>query len=86
MDTKIAMKAYCVYPGETSFDEGCVLVFAENRNKAKSIALHSGPWIGLWYLDFNAKRAPNFDKHYNGRIIHDTNETLPEPFFIEDGE
>lgn len=78
------MKAFCVYPGKTSFDEGCVLVFANNRNKAKSIALNSGPWIGLDYMDFNAKRVPSFDKHYDGKIIHDTNDTLPETFFLDD--
>jgi len=79
------MKAYCIYPGKDTYDEGCVLVFAKTRNKAKVIAWQYGPWI-TDYIDFNARRVPNFDKYNKikgvyGRPLHETNETLPEPFF-----
>ena len=82
------MKAYCVYPSKHPNDEGCVLVFAKTRNGAKVVAWKYGPWI-TDYIDFNARRVPDFDKHSKakgvyGRSLHKTNDTLPEPFFTED--
>jgi hypothetical protein len=71
------MKAYNVYPGETPFDDGCVLVYAETRNKAKLKAYRAGPWT-LDYIDFKAIRVPKFDEYYNGRQLIEENRELPE--------
>lgn len=81
-------KAYMVYPGNDSFDEGCVLVFAENRNKARSFAVLYGPWIGNTYLEMSARRVKRFDKHaqIDFPLLHETNEHLPEPFFTSEEE
>ena len=84
---KTFIKAWCVYPGNNTFDEGCILVFAISRNKAKSLGLSKGPWIGLEYLDFKAKRTPAFDKYFNkNNLIIETNNELPKDapdFFAE---
>ena len=77
-------KAYMVYPGVSPFDDGCVLTFAESRNKARSFTMTYGPWIGNTYLEMNAKRARRFDKYAPSKPkIYDTNDGLPEPFFTE---
>ena len=81
-------KAYMVFPGDDPFDQGCVLTFAESRNKAKSFTMIYGPWMGITYLEMNARRIKRFDKHspVNGPKIFETNEELPEPFFNDEGD
>ncbi len=77
-------RAYMVYPGNDPFDDGCVLVFAENRNKARSFAVLSGPWIGIHYLEMNGRRMKRFDQYAPSEPkIYDTNDGLPEPFFTD---
>ena len=77
-------KAYVVYPGNDPYDDGCVLVFAENRNKARSFTMTYGPWVGNTYLEMNARRVKQFDQYATDKPkIYDTNDGLPEPFFTE---
>ena len=88
------MKAYCVYPSKDPFDCGCVLVFSETKNRAKSFAYRKGPWI-TDYTDFRAIRKPEYDKYFQsidfigGVPIVETNDDLPDgvpPFFIDDNQ
>jgi hypothetical protein len=58
------MKAWLVYPGETPNDEGCVLVYAPNKGKAKNIACKKGPWTAADYIDFRARRVPSMDQYH----------------------
>lgn len=78
------LKAYNVYPGNDPFDEGCILVFADRRNKARLMGHHQGPWC-VPYIEMSAKRVKNFDKHAIGNEPYfvESNEDLPEPFFYE---
>lgn len=62
------MKAYRVYDKDGVCDY-TIIVFAENRNQARYIALHSEAfeWYDcLTYIDLIAKRIPALDKYYRG--------------------
>ena len=78
------LKAYNVYPGNNPFDYGCILVFAETRNKARTIGWHQGPWFSE-YMEMSARRVKRFDKYTIGvePYIIESNDELPEPFFYE---
>ena len=78
------LKAYNVFPGKDPFDEGCILVFAETRNKARLVGLN-GPWLHTDYLTMSARRVKRFDKYAEGErpYYYETNDELPEPFFYE---
>ena len=70
------MKAYMVFSGEPQW--GCILVYADNRNKAKAKCVG---WSFDWdYVEMNAKRKPEFDKYYPElkHDIVDENAELPE--------
>jgi len=60
------MKAYNIFPGDSPYDEGCLLVFAENRNQAKLIGMKACFWPGVTYVEMSARRVKNFDKHIKG--------------------
>ena len=62
------MKAYKVTDRHNALDYSTV-IFAENRNKAKSKALHSDAfeWCEMEYTDFSATRIPELDKFYRGK-------------------
>ena len=74
---------------EIPSDDGCVLVFAETRNQARSVACKEGPWCGWYeYPDFKALRVPAFDQYAEGEESYfiEFNRELPEgaePFFDE---
>ncbi len=77
------LKAYNTYPGEDPFEDGCILVFANNRNEARLIGYRSGPWMEVTYLEMSATRVKKFDKYVSQTqpYFEDTNDNLPEPFF-----
>jgi len=77
------LKAYNTYPGNDPYDEGCILVFARNKNEARMIGYKKGPWLGNDYIDMTARRVPSFDECATGDIpyFEDTNKNLPKPFF-----
>ncbi len=78
------MKAYMVFNGDPF--EGCLLVYAESANKARSISHnHIFDWE---YVETSAIREPEYDRFYKDgdrRIIED-NDELPEgaPEFYND--
>ena len=68
------IKAYMVFSVDP-FD-GCILVFAGGRGKAKSMCLaHSFDWE---YLDMSCVRQPDFDKYGDECKIVDDNDGLPD--------
>ena len=80
----IKLKAYNVYPGNDSFDFGCILVFAKSRNQARTVGWKQGPWFSE-YLEMSAIRVKRFDKYATGEepYFFESNDELPEPFFYE---
>ena len=78
------MKAYSIFSGCPS--DGCILVYAETRNQAKSKAV--GELFEWEYVDMNSRREPSFDKYasqVSGYIVED-NDELPEgaePFYSD---
>ena len=67
------MKAYIVFDEDPYW--GCVLVYAENRNKAKMASYNK---LFKWdYIDMTALRRPDYDKYYNGNPVIETNGDLP---------
>ena len=77
-------KAFMVFSGFPC--DGCQLVFAETRNKAKVLTIgHLWEWD---YVDMNVRRLPEYDK-YADKVSHqliDDNDELPEdaPDFYSD--
>ena len=78
------LKAYNVYPGDGPYDEGCLLIFAETRNKAKLYGYKKGPWLGIVYIEMSAVRVKAFDKYAEGKEAYsvENNENLSEPFYV----
>ena len=79
-------KAFMVFSGYPQ--DGCLLVFAENRNKAKSVSV-SSPFD--WeYQEMNTERQPNYDKYskHDSPHIMECNDDLPKdaPTFFTDFE
>ena len=79
------LKAYVVFPGDTPMDEGCLLVFAENRHKARS---HAKGLFDCDYIDMTALRRPKWDDIAKGEVTYciETNDALPdgcEPFYTD---
>ena len=71
----MAIKAFMVFSGYPC--DGCLLVFAETRNKAKAAALnHSFEWE---YIHMNTRRQPDYDKYSCevGLTVIDDNDGLP---------
>jgi hypothetical protein len=64
------LKAYCVYPGRDPADEGCLLVFAPTRGKARGFALRNWPGLYLEFTDFKAVRRQTWDKYAIKDGIH----------------
>jgi hypothetical protein len=60
------MKAYRVYDKKSASDCATV-VFAENRAKAKAIAMSTDTCEYAEYLDIRATRVPSLDKYYRGK-------------------
>lgn len=81
------LKAYIVFPGRDPADEGCLLVFAPTRGKAKNFAWGYGFWDSD-YVDYNAWRRQSWDKWAVKDEMHcmETNEDLPDgaPKFYDD--
>ena len=80
------MKAYCVcYGNELG---GGILVFAHNRNEARTIGFKKGPWMADDYIYMKARRVPGFDKYakMDTPYFVDSNDQLPVPFFSEEKE
>ena len=80
----VKLRAWCVFCGHPS--DGCLLVFASTRNKARTTGLSKGLWEWDWYIDIRATRAPEHDKYATGSepyVVHE-NADLPEgakPFY-----
>lgn len=67
------IKAYMTFSYDPA--EGCVLIYATTRNKARYISSNS---LFCWDYDgINAIRKPKFDKYYNGVSVIETNKYLP---------
>lgn len=65
-----AWNAFCFSPRD-----GCLLVYAENRNKARYIASRS-----LWEWEYNlitAVRVKDYDEYYDKAEYFETNDDLP---------
>ena len=79
------MKAYSVFVG--SPENGALLVFAENANRARSYAAHQSDWMFEWdYVDTSAIRVPKYDQYCNKIIPYQIggNNELPKsasPFY-----
>ena len=75
------MKAY-----EISNDEGCgIVVFAESRGKAASIAMHDEIFEDYSFVDIKPYRAPEFDKCYRGLSKMDWYDTKDRIAFCKAG-
>ena len=70
------MKAFMIYSGWPQ--DGCLLVFAESANKAKSMCV--GVLFDWEYTEMNSRRVKDFDKVAEavGKAIIETNDDLPE--------
>ncbi|GMR15843.1 MAG: hypothetical protein BMS9Abin31_0137 [Gammaproteobacteria bacterium] len=77
------MKAYMIFSGYPQ--DGCLLVFAESRNKAKYAVSISG-YFDWDYENMNSRRMKPYDKYYKGRSMVDCNDDLPKnaPSFYSD--
>jgi len=77
------MKAFMVFNDDPC--DGCMLVYAETANKARSVSYDA---LFEWdYIETSAKRRPDYDQYYNGRLIVEDNSELPEEapkFYSED--
>lgn len=73
------MKAYIAFCGDPS--DGCLLVYAKNRNQARYRSTVSMACLFEWeYGDISAIRKPDFDQYVDqvkGNIV-DCNDDLPE--------
>lgn len=58
------MKAFIV---STDYGDFSTVVFAENRGRAKAIAMYTDALEGADYIDIRARRCPALDKYYNNR-------------------
>ena len=58
------MKAYAI---KVDSSDLTAIVFAETRNKAKSIAQHTETFGDMDYIDIRATRSPTLDKYYKGK-------------------
>lgn len=79
--------AFMVYPGESPRN-GCLLVYAENRNQARQFAATKGPFMED-YIEMRARRVPSFDQYSHGTglpFCFETNDDLPPgaPEFYDD--
>jgi len=68
--------------------DGCLLVFAETRGKARYVAVNNGIADGFLneYQHIRCRRMPAFDKWYRDQVIIVTNDDLPEgapPFYSD---
>lgn len=79
------LRAYDVHPYPDSYDCGCVLVYAHNRDEARIYVTKKGPFDDP-FAELRAIRVSSFDKYAEGDIVYsvETNEGLPEPFYRED--
>jgi|GEM_PF-3469226 len=83
------LKCFVVFPCDEPIDCGCLLAWAEDRDKARSLAHYEGPWSDIEFTAWNARRVKHLD--YLGRkkifpFIIETNDELPKgvTFFLED--
>ena len=68
------MKVFVTFCGSTW--DGCLLVVAETRNKARAMAVGS-PWS--WeYRDINSRRVPEYDKYFDKPQVIEANDELPD--------
>lgn len=68
------MKAYMLFSGYPQ--DGCLLVYAETRNKARYLGTGS-PWH--WdYEDINSFRRPKFDQYCDEPRAFETDDDLPD--------
>lgn len=65
-------------------DRFCIaVVFAENRNKAKSIAQTTDACEDVEYINIEAHRLPIADSQYKGRIKMDWNDPDDRLFLVK---
>ena len=62
------MKAYIV---STDYGDFSTVVFAENRGKAKKVAMGTDACMDADYIDIHARRCSALDKYYNNRTEMD---------------
>ena len=76
------MKAYII---STDYGDFSTVVFAENRNKAKSVGMHTDACMDADYVDIRARRCPALDKYYNNRIEMDWMDDNDRIAMVKDG-
>lgn len=78
------LRAWHVFQGEPT--EGSLLIFASNRNRAKTVGFKKGPWEWEGYLTLSARRAPEWDKFALEERVIEANDELPKdaPPFYDD--
>ena len=59
------------------------VVFAENRNRAKSIAQTTDACEDVEYINIEARRLPEADSQYNGRSEMDWNDPDDRLFLVK---
>ena len=69
------MKAFIAMHGLNTWNRGCLLVFAESAQQAKSFAYYNGH-LGE-YVDIRVRRRPEYDGLFENRVIF-YNRELPE--------
>ena len=77
------MKAWHVHDPDW---EANLLIFADDRNRARYIAWTHGTWEFDSYIDIQAKRAPRWDNLFDNEKVIDENADLPagaEPFYTD---
>lgn len=83
------MKAWCVHDGWP--EEGCLLVFAPTRNRARQLFISDHPLIGdFQYRDTVATRASKWDDLFDDeRVVCDNSELpkgTPDLFWCDEEE
>lgn len=85
---EIILRAFCVYPGPTPLEEGCLLVFAKTNGQARAFTSRYGFWE-YEFIEYHAHRAPDWDYLTKGDqpFAYETNQDLPKgarPFYSDE--
>ena len=77
------MKAYIV---STDYGDFSTVVFADNRGRAKSIAMGTDACMGADYIDIHARRCSALDQYYNNRVEMDWSEPEDRIAMVKEAE
>ena len=79
-----AMKAYKISDLK-GYCEYSTIVFAETRNQAKYIAIHTDSFADYEYTEISARRVPKLDKYYRGLDEMDWEDSGDRIAMVKDG-